>query len=114
MGAAAIPLVAGAVIGGIQGNEERKATERYNKGAAEANRYADVTGHRIAQRQDSSGGMFGGALKGASAFGGLAGAMGGAKPQAPGGSDFSGGGLGANFGSAPGQQRPGSVFGSLA
>lgn len=106
MASAAIPLVGGALLGAIQGNEERKQTERFNKGAAEANRFSDVTGQNTALRRDTSGGLFGGAIKGAGAFGGLGGAFGGT-PQTPGVS-FDKGGLAQNL-----RQPRQGAFGAL-
>ena len=88
--AAAIPLAIGAVAGGISAADEERQTARFNRAAAEGNKFADVTGHRTALRRGPAGGVFGGALKGASTFGGLASAFGG------------GGGAASKLGSAQG------------
>lgn len=86
MGAAAIPLIGGAVLGAVQGREEEKAAKRHNNAAAESNRYSDVTGHRM-QNRSAGPGLLGGAVQGASTFGSLAGQMGalGGASQAAGG-----------------------------
>lgn len=110
--AAAIPMIIGAVAGGVQAKQQQKATEKFNKGAAESNRFADVTGNRTALRKDTSGGVFGGALKGAASFGGMAGGGGGNAGAAQ-----SAGLMAANLNSEGGQRRPqqggGSTFGGL-
>ena len=80
--AAAIPLAIGAVAGGISAEEEKRDARRFNRAAAEANRYADVTGHRTQMRREGPG-FFGGAIKGAGTFAPLMGAFGGAPAAAP-------------------------------
>lgn len=116
--AAAIPLAIGAVAGAVQGEEERKNISRFNKGAADANKFSDVTG-RFTQLKPQTGGALGGALKGAVSFGGLGGGLGGgggAAPQAV--SGLQTGGTTGRFDALRGQAGPSSGgfggFGSIA
>lgn len=76
MAAAAIPI-AGALVGAIQGDQQARETDRFNRAQAEISRFGDVTGRFGKLRQDNSGGALGGAIKGAASFGSLGSAFGG-------------------------------------
>ena len=101
----------GALLGGVNANDQQQAQTKQNKAAAEHNRYSNWTGRTMQQRFDAPS-AFGGALSGGMAgFGAAQGAGAGMFGKAEAAPTLFGSGAEGALSSAPAGQSASSFWG---